>query len=315
MDHLMDRAGEAHELGGPDVEVILEEAGTFGPLEDLNAYMNIMRGYGLNVTLVLQTLEQLRARIGHDQAYSALSAGGILLIGPVTSTATGKWIEELSGTVRVPRPRRQRLLIASALDSMLDAIFNSQSSRDNDRRRGDEDDRIVVPRIRSEHLYSFEADPRTLGFLERVSERLRALFDPRWALKNGQFFLLARGRQPTLLDTDKRDQIWPEYRHRVLPAQSGRIELAAPPREALLEGNTESQGVGSQGHEMPDSEPIDAGRRSDAPSAPAGAAEEMFSISPDGPAENGHDARCARCLRPLHRESESCPGCGAGLHS
>lgn len=76
VDHLMRRAAGAEEKGGPKVDAILEEAGTFGPLEQLNFYVNLLRGAGVNIVVVLQSVEQLWARLGRDYAGSALSAGG-----------------------------------------------------------------------------------------------------------------------------------------------------------------------------------------------------------------------------------------------
>jgi len=179
VDHLMQRAAQAKEQGGPKVDAILEEAGTFGPLEKLNVYVNLLRGSGVNVVVVIQTLDQLRARMGHDNAASAFSAGGCIIWGRMTSPEGGRMLETLAGTTRVPKPREYTPIWLSFVSGVMDGIAHVLSeSRDSGRPTGrvgaQGREHIVVPRFPANCLSGFALDPDLQGtWLGKQAARLK----------------------------------------------------------------------------------------------------------------------------------------------
>ncbi len=248
VDHLMRRAAGATEKGGPKVDAILEEAGTFGPLEQLNFYVNLLRGAGVNVVVVLQSIEQLWARLGRDYANSALSAGGCFVFGRMSSPESARWVEELAGTTRVPRPREYTPLWLGALGAVLDGVAYAISAATGDdgrtgrkasHRRG-EDDRVVVPRFPASCLYGFGLDPDLKeGRWEKLGAHLRLFWSRRRIMRVGQYLVLAHGCDPFLLDTRRHRQIFPLYGPHVFRAfvkgshggKLGKVRYRVPPEK------------------------------------------------------------------------------------
>lgn len=237
VDHLMQRAAKAEQRGGPKVDAILEEAGTFGPLEKLNHYLNLLRGNGVNIAVVLQGIEQLRARLGRDGAGSALSAAGCLVVGQMTSPDGAEVIEQLAGTERAPSsPERPYLplfahallavpaLLVAVVGFVADGLLGSDTSsghpdasRNRERTRGgDGGNSARVLRFPRQHLYGFAHDPESRhGRLERVWAKVVLFWRGKWVMRKGQYLVLARGREPFLIDTRAHKQMFPLYGPRI----------------------------------------------------------------------------------------------------
>ncbi len=222
VDHLMRRAAGATERGGPKVDAILEEAGTFGPLEQLNFYINLLRGAGVNIVVVLQSIEQLWARLGRNYANSALSAGGCFVFGRMSSPESARWVEELAGTTRVARPREYTPIWLGVLEAILDDLSSMLSGGMGDdggtgpktsRSHGtDRDESLVVPRFPARCLYGFDLDPDLQeGWWEKQRSRIKLWWGRRWVMRVGQYLVLAHGKDPFVLDTRRHRQIFPHY--------------------------------------------------------------------------------------------------------
>lgn len=133
--------GAAGRAEGPPVDFVVEEAASYFGIEKLEEYVNLGRGFGVNLLLILQNYDQLKNRLGQHSAASIIGSLDIIVFGRTKSVATGKLLEELSGTTRVVRE------VPRATPSFWDHLFGN--ARVQERRRV-EDER---PRIKAEHLY------------------------------------------------------------------------------------------------------------------------------------------------------------------
>jgi type IV secretory pathway TraG/TraD family ATPase VirD4 len=140
IDYLQRRAAYREE--GPPVNFLIEEAGSYFTVEKLDEYINLGRGAGVNVLLVLQNYDQLKGRLGQHAAASIVGAMDVLLFGRTRNVATAQLLQELSGTVRVQReaPRAQ----LSFFDYFMGNV------RTQERRRIEEE----RARVRAQHLYT-----------------------------------------------------------------------------------------------------------------------------------------------------------------
>lgn len=142
VDYLQRRA--AYREGGPSVDFVVEEAGSYFTLEKLDEYVNMGRGFGVNVLIVLQNFDQLRKRLGGHAAASIVGAMDVLMFGRTRNVATGRLLEELSGTVRVRRDA------PVARPSILDHLTGTAKIPE---RRVVEEER---PRVRAQDLYTLD---------------------------------------------------------------------------------------------------------------------------------------------------------------
>lgn len=142
VDYLQRRA--AYRKEGPKVDFVVEEAGSYFTLEKLDEYVNMGRGFGVNVLIVLQNFDQLKKRLGDHAASSIVGAMDVLMFGRTRNVATGRLLEELSGTVRVRRDA------PVARPSLLDHLTGSARVPE---RRVLEEER---PRFRAQDLYTLD---------------------------------------------------------------------------------------------------------------------------------------------------------------
>lgn len=161
IDTLQRRAASREQ--GPPVNFAIEEAASYFGIEKLEEYVNLGRGFGVNLLLVLQNYDQLKNRLGQHSAASIIGSLDIIVFGRTKSIATGKLLEELSGTTRVVRDAPQ------ARPGLFDSLFGD--SRVQERRKVEE----VRPRIKAEHLYELPdghvfilGGPRALELVKAV---------------------------------------------------------------------------------------------------------------------------------------------------
>lgn len=170
VDYLRHRAMHRAE-GAPEVELVIEEAGTCFPNHKLDQFVNYGRGSGVRAFLVYQDYNQIRSILGDYRAESVLGAMDLQIYGPTRSVSTAKILEEISGTIHVKR------LQPRARPSFVDTLTGN--TKIEPQRMQEQE----VPRITSQQLYSLKqghffvySAPNTL---ELVKAR-RALW-PRYA--------------------------------------------------------------------------------------------------------------------------------------
>lgn len=139
IDCLQRRAASREE--GPPVNFVVEEAASYFGIEKLEEYVNLGRGFGVNLLLILQNYDQLKKRLGQHAAASIVGSLDIMVFGRTKSVATGKLLEELSGTTRVEREAPR------VMPGFWEQLFGNP--RIQERRKVEE----VRPRIKAEHLY------------------------------------------------------------------------------------------------------------------------------------------------------------------
>jgi type IV secretory pathway TraG/TraD family ATPase VirD4 len=139
IDYLRTRA--MHRRGGPEVEMVVEEAGTCFPNHKLDTYVNYGRGFGVRTLLVYQDHGQLEGVLGHHRAGSVVGAMELQVYGPTRSVATARLLQELAGTTRVTRKTPR------VVPSFFDYLFGN--AKPQEQRAYEEE----VPRVRAEHLY------------------------------------------------------------------------------------------------------------------------------------------------------------------
>lgn len=103
MAELQHRAVDRRE-GAPNVEIVADEAGTCYPLRELETYINICRGAGVNIALFLQSYGQAVVKLGAEAADDVTGAAELQVFGPTANVATRRRLEELSGTAYLPQP-------------------------------------------------------------------------------------------------------------------------------------------------------------------------------------------------------------------
>lgn len=314
-DHVMHRAAQANEKGGPKVDVVLEEAGTFGPLEELNTYVNLLRGYGVNIVVVLQAVEQLWARLGQDYADSALSAGGCFVFGRMSSPRSGRWIEELAGTVRVRKPRSYRPLLAILLAGFVEALRRALpggAAAPTSRRPTDGDARHPVARWPAHCTYGFALDPDLKeGWWARQRAKVRLWWTRRWVMRVGQYLVLAHGEDPFLLDT-RHKQLFPFYVRRVLGAGyrkkgPGKVRYRTSARRATMR----DQAPDPKKLTRPPREGSEKSADTAAGSRSAGSSRQRRRPSRNATVGGQTRRNCPECWKPLPDGMRRCEGCGA----
>lgn len=140
IDYLQRRA--AYREQGPPVNFLVEEAGSYFTLEKLDEYVNMGRGFGVNILLVLQSYDQLKNRLGQHAAASIVGAMDVLLFGRTRNVSTAQLLQELSGTVRIQRDAPR------ATPSFFDHLIGNVRMQE---RRKIEEERA---RVRAQHLYA-----------------------------------------------------------------------------------------------------------------------------------------------------------------
>ena len=106
MAELQHRAVDRRE-GAPNVEIVADEAGTCYPLRELETYINICRGAGVNIALFLQSYGQAVVKLGAEAADDVTGAAELQVFGPTANVATRRRLEDLSGTAYLPQPGRE----------------------------------------------------------------------------------------------------------------------------------------------------------------------------------------------------------------
>lgn len=128
-DHVFQLAAAAGEAGGPGTKVFVDEAASYMRLEKLPSYLEIGRGYGVQIAYVLQSFSQLKAVLGDDEAKQCLASTDLHIVGAGSDTETAHTISELSGRARV--------------------AYAGPRQRDWDRRR----EEMLRPVVNPEHVY------------------------------------------------------------------------------------------------------------------------------------------------------------------
>lgn len=105
--HLQHAATE-RSSGAPPVEFVIDEAGTSYPLQELEEYLNMCRGYGVNIALFFQDYSQAVAKLGADLADSVIGAAELIIIGRTKNRATRRYARELSGTAESEGDKKER---------------------------------------------------------------------------------------------------------------------------------------------------------------------------------------------------------------
>ena len=100
----LQHAATGRPSGAPPVEFIVDEAGTSYPLQELEEYLNMCRGYGVNIALFFQDYSQAASKLGPDMADSVIGAAELVVVGRTKNRATRKLAQDLSGTTHVARP-------------------------------------------------------------------------------------------------------------------------------------------------------------------------------------------------------------------
>ena len=102
---LQHRAVDRRE-GAPNVEIVADEAGTCYPLRELEDYIQMCRGAGVNIALFLQSYSQAVSKLGVEAADDVMGVAELQIFGPTMNVATRRRLEELSGTAYLPQPGR-----------------------------------------------------------------------------------------------------------------------------------------------------------------------------------------------------------------
>lgn len=103
IDHLYRASCAGYEAGGPGSYLLIDEAASCLALQNLSNYLNVGRGLGQRIMVVLQDMGQLEAKVGRDNARSIIGSAGAQAWGATQDHGTAKAISDLSGTVRVER--------------------------------------------------------------------------------------------------------------------------------------------------------------------------------------------------------------------
>lgn len=143
VDYLRDRAMHRDEEA-PEVELVVEEAGTCFPNHKLDQFVNYGRGRGVRALLVYQDYNQLQSALGERRAESVVGAMELQIYGPTRSVSTANLLEEISGTTHVKRlqPRAQ-----PSFTDMLTGNTRIEPKKVQEQE---------VPRITSHQLYSLK---------------------------------------------------------------------------------------------------------------------------------------------------------------
>lgn len=133
---LQERA-RARPEGSPAVEMYVDEAGTRYPIARANDYLNTIRKYGVNALLAVQSVAQLRSKMGHDAADDALGTARLVVVGAQNDRQTRDFFSDLGGTKMVARYNSTRF------DRLISQFTSNRVERPERRREN---------RIRDEHI-------------------------------------------------------------------------------------------------------------------------------------------------------------------
>lgn len=133
---LQERA-KARPEGSPRVEMYVDEAGTRYPIANANDYLNTIRKYGVNALLAVQSVAQLRSKMGHDEADDALGTARLVVVGAQNDRQTRDFFSDLGGTKMVARYNSTRF------DRLISEFTSNRIERPERRREN---------RIRDEHI-------------------------------------------------------------------------------------------------------------------------------------------------------------------
>lgn len=101
LDILLRRAAEGGYEGGPGTKALLDEFASFLDLSKMRRYLDLGRGGKLQMSYVLQGLDQLAAAVGTVEAKSIISNTEIKMVGATSDLELARMISDLSGKSRV----------------------------------------------------------------------------------------------------------------------------------------------------------------------------------------------------------------------
>jgi type IV secretion system protein VirD4 len=85
--------------GGVPATLMIEEAFVLGYHEEIEQALSILRGFGSRMTVVFQSLQQIKKL--YPETWGLFTAGAVLSFRPA-DTESGKWLVEKAGRVTVP---------------------------------------------------------------------------------------------------------------------------------------------------------------------------------------------------------------------
>lgn len=106
MDVVFRAACDGGDAGGPGCKFIIDEAASYMKLQNLPEYLDLGRASKVQVTFVLQGLNQLYAKMERDQGEAMISSTEVKVIGATSDREAAKMISDLTTpmTVHSRRP-------------------------------------------------------------------------------------------------------------------------------------------------------------------------------------------------------------------
>ena len=299
-------ASNAYERGGPKVTAIFEEAGTFSPSKQLEIWINLYRGKGLNAAVITQSRAQFLHNLGEHRTEAMLTSISGTIYGPTSSVRDSEMIEAAAGKTRIRPPRHYVPLIGWALYAVLaiPALILSafldykQKPRSSDNDKSTQTDLIQVSRYPAEVVRRMQDDPARMVNqpIRKFVRKLRLWISGEHIMRDGMYLVVQEGATPFVLDST--DAYYPGYADK-LRKSDGRPRIrfgqrAQPPGE--LPGGLEKElpprdQPGDLGPEPKPAEPPghDGPRISSAPAART-KSEPQRGFSRRGEAEGNPDA-------------------------
>ena len=202
-------ASNAYERGGPKVTAIFEEAGTFSPSKQMEIWINLYRGKGLNAAVITQSRAQFLHNLGEFRTEAMLTSISGTIYGPTSSVRDSEMIEAAAGKTRIRPPRHYVPLIGWALYALLAVpglilsafLDYEQKPRSND--KGSQTDLILVSRYPAEVVRRMQDDPAKIVNqpVRKFVRKLRLWITGEHIMRDGMYLVVQEGATPFVLDS------------------------------------------------------------------------------------------------------------------
>ncbi len=224
VQYLVSEASDGHERGGPKITAIFEEAGTFSPSKQLEIWINLYRGKGLNAAIIAQSRNQFIANIGPYKTESMMTSISGSIYGPTDGVRDAELAEAAAGRVTIPTPKPYESLTLALivwilsfplliLSALMDYGPRPKTSGGQNIRGPRE--LVAAPRYPASYVRRLQDDPAKMRDepIRRTMRRVKLWLTRDQIMRDGVYLVVSAGKEPYLIDATS--AYYPGYRDKL----------------------------------------------------------------------------------------------------
>lgn len=198
--------------------------GKCSPSKQLEIWINLYRGKGLNAAIIAQSRSQFIANIGPYKTESMMTSISGSIYGPTDGVRDAELAEAAAGLVTIPTPKPYQsltlaliVLILSLPFLILSALMDygprpkTSTGQNIHRSRG----LVAAPRYPASYMRRLQDDPARMRDepIRRTMRRIKLWLTRDQIMRDGVYLVVSAHKEPYLIDATS--AYYPGYRHKL----------------------------------------------------------------------------------------------------